>query len=110
MTYSLLFLCLSADPGADVLQVFHAKCAMCHGADLKKPQGQPPFGFVLDLKRLAADKDKVIPGDPDNSNLWKLVASGNMPQRGQSNSPIPLTQAQKQVVKTWITAGCPEPV
>ena len=36
----------SPDTGKDVLNVFAAKCAVCHGPELAKPKGR--FGYVLD--------------------------------------------------------------
>ena len=60
--------------------VFKAKCAGCHGPDLPKPKAQ--FGYVLDLRRLAADPEKVIPGRPAESELWALVEHDEMPPPG----------------------------
>src|SRR5690242_13521214 len=40
----------SQDLGGDVLRVFAAKCAGCHGPNLPKPKGR--FGYVLDLRRV----------------------------------------------------------
>lgn len=93
-----------ADPGADVLRVFGARCAVCHDSAAYEPEGD--FDFVLDLKKLAADPSKVVPGDPDHSNLWKLVNAGNMPPGGKAGGP--LDDSQKQAVRAWILAGCPQ--
>ena len=51
------------DLAADVLAVFSAKCAVCHGPDVKKPKGR--FGYVTDLARVAGNREMVIPGAPD---------------------------------------------
>lgn len=94
-----------ADPGSDVLAVFVARCASCHdGARVAKPKGK--FGYILDLKKLAADRDRIVPGDPKASDLWLLVNSGNMPP---NDSPTgPLSPAQKETIRSWIAAGAPE--
>jgi hypothetical protein len=64
------------------------------------------FGYVLDLKRLAADREKVIPGRPAESELWALVEHDEMPP---SDSPHgPLTPSQKETIRDWIAAGSPE--
>jgi mono/diheme cytochrome c family protein len=84
--------------------VFKAKCAGCHGPDLRKPKGQ--FGYVLDLQRLAADPEKVIPGRPAESELWALVEHDEMPPPDSSHGP--LTAAQKEAIRGWIAAGAPE--
>src|SRR5258708_2706784 len=51
--------------------IFAAKCAGCHGADLVKPRGR--FGYVLDLARVAANPEMVVPSFPDESEIWDLV-------------------------------------
>jgi mono/diheme cytochrome c family protein len=88
---------------AEVRAVFAARCARCHGPDVARPKGR--FGYVLDLKRLAGDPEKVVPGRPDESELWSLVSNGDMPP---SSSPTgPLSEKQKEVVRAWIAAGAP---
>jgi uncharacterized membrane protein/mono/diheme cytochrome c family protein len=93
------------DFGAEVRKVFATKCAVCHGPDLAKPKGR--FGYVLDLRRVAGNPEMVIPGRPDESELWELVKRDEMPP---SDSPQgALTQEQKKVIREWIAAGAPEP-
>src|SRR3954470_9524332 len=70
------------------------RCAECHsGAD---PKGG------LDLTRkadvLAAD-GPVVPGKPDASKLWELVAAGKMPPK----NPLPV--AEKALLREWIAGG-----
>jgi hypothetical protein len=93
----------AGDLASDVRAVFSAKCARCHGPQLSKPKSG--FGYVLDLQRLAADPDKVVPNKPGESGLWQMVEQGEMPP---PNSPSgPLTAAQKEVIRAWIAAGAP---
>jgi mono/diheme cytochrome c family protein len=92
------------DLAVDVRGVFAAKCAGCHGADLPKPQGR--FGYVLDLRRLAASPEIVIPGRPAESELWQLVEHDEMPPPDSPHGP--LTAAEKETVRAWIAAGAPE--
>jgi len=92
------------DIGKEVSGIFAAKCAGCHGPDLAKPKGR--FGYVLDLKRIAANPEMVIPLRPDESELWVLVQRDEMPP---SDSPHgTLTPAQKEIIRSWITAGAPD--
>ncbi|QEL20800.1 c-type cytochrome domain-containing protein [Limnoglobus roseus] len=87
--------------GHDVRQIFAQKCAACHGPDLPRPKGR--FGYVLDLPRVAANPEMVIPFRPDESELWTLINRDEMPP---SDSPHgPLTAAQKEVIRTWIATG-----
>jgi mono/diheme cytochrome c family protein len=84
--------------------VFKAKCAGCHGPDLPKPKAS--FGYVLDLGRVAANREMVIPGRPGESELWALVEHDEMPPPDSPHGP--LTAAQKDAIRAWIAAGAPE--
>jgi mono/diheme cytochrome c family protein len=84
--------------------VFQAKCAGCHGPDLPRPRGR--FGYVLDLKRLAADPEKIVPGRPAESELWALVEHDEMPPPDAPRGP--LTPAEKEAVRAWIEKGAPD--
>ena len=79
----------------DVLKIFEAKCADCHGAHLPKPKGK--FGYVLDLKRMADNPDYVVPGDPAKSELYQLVKKDEMP--GEDADVPPLTPEEKKTVE-----------
>lgn len=82
----------------DVLPIFQDYCAKCHGDD------DPEEGLVLTNYRdvmLGSIYGAVInPGDPDGSYLVELVATGQMPKRGDD-----LTQPQIDVIVAWIRAG-----
>ena len=90
--------------GDDVRGVFAAKCVGCHGPELAKPKGR--FGYVLDLKRIAANPEMVIPPQPTESELWVLVERDEMPPKDSPHGP--LTPAQKEVIRAWIAAGAPD--
>src|SRR5205809_76697 len=91
------------DLAAEVRSVFAAKCVGCHGPDLAKPKGR--FGYVLDLARVAGNREMVVPSAPDESELWVLVRRGEMPP---DDSPAgPLTKEQQEVIRVWIAAGAP---
>jgi uncharacterized membrane protein/mono/diheme cytochrome c family protein len=91
------------DLAAEVKAVFQAKCVQCHGPQVRKPKGK--FGYILDLKKLAADPDKVVPGKPEESQLWQLVHDDEMPPEEAKNGP--LTAEQKEIIRAWIEAGAP---
>src|SRR5436305_517355 len=93
----------AGDPAAEVRAVFSARCAGCHGPALAKPKGR--FGYVLDLARVAGNREMVVPGTPAESELWELVRRGEMPP---DDSPTgPLTADQKESIRAWIAAGAP---
>jgi mono/diheme cytochrome c family protein len=89
------------DLPAEVLGVFRSKCTGCHGPDLPKPKGR--FGYVLDLERLAGDREKIVPGRPAESELWELVDRDEMPPPDSPQGP--LTPKQKEVIRDWIASG-----
>jgi len=94
----------SRDFGGEVRRVFANKCAGCHGPDVAKPKGR--FGYVLDLRRVAADPEKVVPFRPAESELWELVEHDEMPPADSPRGA--LTPAQKEVIRAWIVAGAPD--
>jgi hypothetical protein len=92
------------DLGADVRGVFATKCAGCHGPELAKPKAR--FGYVTDLKRVAGNPELVIPGKPEESELWELVSHSDMPPPDAPRGP--LSAAEKETVRAWIAAGAPD--
>ena len=89
----------------DVLPILADKCLACHGSD----QAKRKAGLRLDEKASAyAERDgvhAVVPGQPDASELVKRIFSANldkvMPPRGE----IDLTDAEKAVLRRWISEG-----
>src|SRR5260370_15375415 len=59
--------------------VLKTHCARCHGPDGVTKGG---FGYVLDRDRLVA-RAKVVPGQPDESELYQRVRDGEMPPAKQ---------------------------
>lgn len=94
------------DLGGEVRGVFAARCAGCHGPGLAKPKGR--FGYVLDLMGVARNPEMVVPGRPDESELWLLVSHGEMPPADSPHGPP--TSAEKEVLREWIAAGAPDAV
>ena len=87
----------------DVLKIFEAKCADCHGSHLPKPKGK--FGYVLDLKRMAENPEYIVRGEPGKSELFQLVKNNEMP--GEDADVPPLTPEEKKIVEDWVLAGAP---
>ena len=63
----------------DALAVLRANCYRCHGQDGSREGG---FGNVLDVAALR-ERKLVVPGDADQSKLFRRVAKGQMPPRGR---------------------------
>ena len=88
-----------------VREIFEAKCTDCHGPELPRPKGK--FGYVLDLKRVAANADYIVRGHPEKSDLYDMVFKEDMP--GEDANVPPLTKDEKETVRRWIEAGAPAP-
>jgi uncharacterized membrane protein/mono/diheme cytochrome c family protein len=84
-----------------VLAVFKSSCAKCHAPGAEKIGGD--LDFILDLKRLAAIEDFIVPGNPQASLVYQVVADNDMPPR-KSGLP-PLADADKDVIHRWIEGG-----
>jgi mono/diheme cytochrome c family protein/uncharacterized membrane protein len=103
-----LFFCLSgvaisapeapAEIAHRVVDIFQAQCANCHGPEAARGH----FGYVLDLKRVAANPELVVPGNPDKSELWQIIRRDEMPKGGKKMNP-----EEKDAVRSWILAGAP---
>ena len=92
------------DLGGEARAIFQAKCGQCHGPNVAKPKGK--LGYLLDLKRVASNPKLLLPGKPDESKLWREIASGDMPPEDAKAGP--LSNPQKALVRWWIEAGAPE--
>src|SRR5215203_5405700 len=86
-----------------VHDIFEAKCIDCHGPELPRPKKK--FGYVLDLQRMADNPEFVVRGDPDKSELYKMVANDEMP--GEDANVPPLTKEEKEIVRRWVEIGAP---
>lgn len=85
----------------DVLPILTKNCMGCHGG-LRQQSG-------LDLRTLPAmlaggeSGPAIEPGHADRSELWKRVASDEMPAGDRQK----LSAEDKAIIKDWIDAGLP---
>ena len=91
----------------DVRPILKAACFHCHGEEKKKHGGLDVR--LVHLMQTGGDSGSaVVPKNPEDSLLWKQVASDKMP-----DGPKKLTDAQKQLIRDWIAQGAktirPEP-
>lgn len=94
------------DLGAQTQQIFAVRCTQCHGPQLAKPRGK--FGYVTDLRRVAANPDLVVSFNPSASKLWQDIDDHDMPPRNATAGP--LSEPEKSIVRAWIDAGAPKPL
>jgi mono/diheme cytochrome c family protein len=81
-----------------VLPIFKAKCNVCHG--------DPTIKGDLDLRSLMAigkspNSKILVPGKPDESDLYDRIKDGSMPPPGKEK----LTAAETQLIADWIKSG-----
>ncbi len=92
---------------SDVKAIFVNKCAKCHGPDgirkTEKPKGE--FDYILDLAKLASSPRLIVPGDPDESKLYNMVADFIMPDDTAGEDPLP--ENEIQLIGRWIKTGAP---
>ena len=91
----------------DVRPILKTHCFRCHG-EMEKPKG----GVDLRLRRFMLhqtdDGPVMVPGKPEQSLMFKLARSGEMPKADKKVPPADLA-----VIEKWIRAGArtarPEP-
>jgi len=93
------------DLAAAAKAVFASKCIQCHGPELRYPRAG--FGYITDMRSLVASDRYVIPGKPEQSEIWAKISEGDMPPDGAKAGP--LTQAETDAIRAWIVAGAPVP-
>jgi WD40 repeat protein/mono/diheme cytochrome c family protein len=80
--------------------VLDVHCHRCHGEQGAVEGG---MNYVLDRDKLVSRK-KIVPGQPDQSPLFRKVSAGKMPPAGEQPRPGP---AEIAVLRQWIEAGAP---
>jgi uncharacterized membrane protein len=102
----------SQDPAALVSTLVAARCAPCHSPVHpeagREPRALRKWAGATDLA--AVIESAVVPGTPDESNLYLSVEFDEMPPF--DSTVAPLTDEEKALIHAWITAGAalPAPV
>jgi hypothetical protein len=93
----------------DVRPILSEHCFKCHGPDDAARQAD----LRLDLREAALKKSDsgtapIVPGKPDASELMRRISSHDadaiMPPPSANK---PLSDAKRQILRNWITAGAP---
>ena len=87
--------------------VIEASCVHCHGS--QRIAGMPSFASSRDLAALTGPGKLIVPGAPEQSRFFQVVAMsdsdiGAMPPTGHA-----LTPQQVGVLKAWIAGGAEVP-
>lgn len=87
----------SPDYEGAVLPLFQARCGACHGS------GNPEAGLDVrthgDLLQGGYSGSPVVPGSPEKSLLYQMLADGRMPKGKRFSA------AELKLVADWIRAG-----
>ena len=83
----------------DIRPILKAACFHCHGEE-KKKRGSLDVRLVHLMKTGGDSGAAIIPGNPEDSLLWKQITSNEMPK-----GPKKLTSDEKQTIRDWILQG-----
>jgi hypothetical protein len=93
----------------DVRPILKTHCTHCHGEE-EKPKGGVDLRLrrFMDLK-LDGGTHVIVPGQPAQSELLRLIKNGNMPKKGKQ-----VSAAEQAIIAQWIAQGAktarPEPL
>ena len=75
------------------------RCGKCHNDKTRK--GGLELSTIAGLRRGGESGESVLAEQLDDSLLWQMIDGGDMPPPGEP----PLTAAEKQRIRRWISAG-----
>jgi WD40 repeat protein len=81
-----------------VAPIFAKRCLACHNA--KTAKGRYNMETFAGIMKGGESGDSVVVGKPDDSNVFALIESGDMPKDAD-----PLTKDQLASIKRWIETG-----
>jgi len=96
---------LSGDVPRQVLSVLRSRCAECHTPDSEDAKAQRHWDKANDLAATLAQEDMVVPGSPDDSDLWLVIDDDEMPP--PDSEADPLTAEERTLIHDWIASGAP---
>ena len=88
---------------SQILKLFEAKCSRCHGQKLRKADLNlsTPEGIL----KGSETGPVIVAGKPDDSPLYEMVHSKQMPPKGEGT----LSDLEIQAIQQWISAGAKLP-
>ena len=85
----------------DAYAIFQQSCLICHG-----PDGAYKETLLMEHNALI-EKETVVPGNPDASELYKRLVTTDMDKRMPRQQP-PLSAQAIGTIRNWILAGAPD--
>jgi hypothetical protein len=90
--------------------VLDKHCSRCHatGKLVKREKAAKGFGDVLQLDALLSNTKRILPGNPDGSPMFQVIANRQMPydvyQEGDIEKPA-VTPEDLTALRDWIVAA-----
>lgn len=85
-------------------RIFEEHCTSCHDLDDKK--GGLDLSTFAGVRQGGGSGRTVVPGDPEQSRLWRMVAREERPFMPKDADP--LSREVLQTLRTWIEQGAAE--
>lgn len=90
----------------DVLPIFQARCARCHGAEDEEGEVVAEVSLILiNYERLMMGSEfgpVITAGDPADSWLLEMITEGDMPPEGEGDK---VPEEEIAVIRQWIEEG-----
>ena len=89
----------------DVVPIFRIRCMKCH--NIRGLMGQPPEGLLLNSYEnilSSLDRARVIPGNPDASELIRRIRGQALPRMPFDGPPY-LNDIEIKLIEKWIAQG-----
>ena len=87
---------------AKTMGIFHAHCYQCHKFDVAKGGIK-----ILNYRLLVTVRKVIVPGKPDESELFQLITSMDEEQRMPPAEESPLSRQEIDIIRQWIQDGAP---
>ncbi len=85
----------------DVRPILAEHCFSCHGPDKMSRKAD----LRLDQREVAVESKAIVPGKPQESQLWARIHSTDADEVMPPPNKKRLTDAQKETLRQWIAAG-----
>lgn len=96
----------SSDYLTDIKPMLARHCVGCHGS--VKPRADLRLDTAAGILRGGRSGPSVVPGSPEESELWLAVKGAGVGERMPLNRK-PLSESEMDRLRAWIEAGAPAP-
>jgi uncharacterized membrane protein len=87
--------------------VLTRRCVPCHAPGSEEEKALRDWDCADDLAATLAVEQLIVPGDPEDSDLFLTVDEGDMPPEDWEGGPC--TPEEVEALGAWISAGAPLP-